>query len=138
MDKLGTQDTWVATGMTYFNYFHSWPITIFFDTGHYADKSWSSPAPHEDTSPRPKLLRPTDRNKDQTYYLSHMPETSLARTLFPLAPYTKPEIREKAREWGLPTAEREESMGICFVGQKRRFSDFICMPISQKTCLRRY
>ncbi|KAI0759510.1 tRNA 5-methylaminomethyl-2-thiouridylate-methyltransferase [Irpex lacteus] len=106
MDKLGTQDTWVATG-------------------HYADKSWSSPAPHEGTLPRPKLLRPTDRNKDQTYYLSHMPETSLARTLFPLAPYTKPEVREKAREWGLPTAEREESMGICFVGQKRRFSDFI-------------
>ncbi|KAI0093783.1 tRNA-specific 2-thiouridylase [Irpex rosettiformis] len=113
MDKLATKDAWIATG-------------------HYAGKSWSSPAPQDGTSPRPKLLRPTDHNKDQTYYLSHIPEASLSRTLFPLAPYTKPEVREKAREWGLPTAERGESMGICFVGQKRRFSDFISQYISPK------
>jgi len=45
--------------------------------------------------------------------------------LFPLARYTKPEVRALAHKWGLPTAQREESMGICFVGEKRRFDDFL-------------
>ena len=67
-----------------------------------------------------------DRSKDQTYYLSAIPEASLRRTLFPLAPYKKFEVREMAKKWGLPTAAREESMGICFVGEKRRFDNFIC------------
>lgn len=49
----------------------------------------------------------------------------MARALFPLAPYTKTQVRELAHEWGLPTADRKESMGICFVGEKRRFEDFI-------------
>lgn len=123
MDKLATKDTWIATGIVHFlRHCDKSECCIF--KGHYARKSWSD---HDgDAMPRPMLLRPTDRNKDQTYYLSHMPEASLSRTLFPLAPYTKSEVRGKAREWGLPTAERSESMGICFVGQKRRFTDFIC------------
>lgn len=75
---------------------------------------------------RPMLLRPKDRNKDQTYYLSSVPERSLARALFPLAPYTKTEIKEMAHQWNLPTADKRESMGICFVGKKRKFDDFIC------------
>ncbi|KAI0693356.1 tRNA-specific 2-thiouridylase [Cytidiella melzeri] len=112
MDKLATKDTWIATG-------------------HYARKSWSSPITREPI--RPKLLRPADRNKDQTYYLSRMPESSLSRTLFPLADHSKPEVREMARKWALSTAERGESMGICFVGQKRRFSDFISQYISPKS-----
>ena len=76
---------------------------------------------------RPQLRRPVDRSKDQTYYLAAVPEASLARALFPLAPYKKTEVREMAQKWGLPTASREESMGICFVGEKRRFDDFIGM-----------
>jgi tRNA U34 2-thiouridine synthase MnmA/TrmU len=87
--------------------------------GHYARKSWSASGP--------ELLRARDRNKDQTYYLSQIPESSLARTLFPLGELTKPEVRELASKHGLPTASREESMGICFVGEKRRFNDFLCM-----------
>ncbi len=35
-----------------------------------------------------------------------------------------------AQKWGLPTATREESMGICFVGEKRKFDDFICEDVS--------
>lgn len=78
------------------------------------------------SAPRPQLVRPKDRTKDQTYYLSSIPEASLARTLFPLALYLKTEVREMAKRWNLPTATREESMGICFVGEKRRFDSFIC------------
>lgn len=79
-----------------------------------------------DSGSRPQLLRPSDRLKDQTYYLSSIPEASLSRSLFPIAHLKKSEVREHALKWGLPTATREESMGICFVGEKRRFHDFIC------------
>lgn len=55
-----------------------------------------------------------------------MPEESLARTLFPLAKYTKLQVKEMAAKWGLPTASKPESMGLCFVGEKRRFDQFLC------------
>ena len=74
---------------------------------------------------RPQLRRPVDRSKDQTYYRAAIREASLRRALFPIAPYKKTEVREMAHIWGLPTASREESMGICFVGEKRKFDDFI-------------
>jgi tRNA-5-taurinomethyluridine 2-sulfurtransferase len=93
--------------------------------GHYAHKSWSTPSSPSDI-PRPKLLRPRDRHKDQTYYLSSISEQSLSRALFPLGDLTKLSVRLLAQQYGLPTAEREESMGICFVGEKRKFSGFVC------------
>jgi tRNA-5-taurinomethyluridine 2-sulfurtransferase len=71
------------------------------------------------------LLRAKDRRKDQTYYLSGINERGLACALFPIGHLEKREVRALAQEWGLPTAERAESMGICFVGEKRRFNDFI-------------
>ncbi|TFY55299.1 hypothetical protein EVJ58_g8334 [Rhodofomes roseus] len=102
-------------------------------TGHYASKEWvAQRAPSEAHDPtessstlRPTLVRPRDRTKDQTYYLSAIPEESLARAIFPLAPLTKPEVREIAHKAGLSTAARQESMGICFVGKKRRFDEFL-------------
>ena len=69
---------------------------------------------------------PVDRSKDQTYYLSAISEESLSRSLFPLADFKKVEVRAMAQKWALPTAEREESMGICFVGEKRKFDSFLC------------
>lgn len=72
-------------------------------------------------------MRPSDRSKDQTYYLAGIPEKSLARTLFPIAHLSKSEVKAKAQEWGLPTAQRPESMGICFVGEKKRFDSFLGM-----------
>ncbi|KAI0807834.1 5-methylaminomethyl-2-thiouridylate-methyltransferase [Fomes fomentarius] len=108
-------------------------------TGHYADKRWRLPAlslsnlfAYSKFPARPQLCRPLDRSKDQTYYLSAIPESSLARALFPLAPYKKTEVREMAHKWGLPTASREESMGICFVGEKRKFTDFISQYVPPK------
>ena len=110
--------------------------------GHYANKTWARPPlshsnifAYDKIPTRPQLRRPADRTKDQTYYLAAIPETSLARALFPLAPYKKTEVREMAHTWNLPTASREESMGICFVGEKRRFDDFICVQHSSHLLL---
>ncbi|ETW86243.1 hypothetical protein HETIRDRAFT_311357 [Heterobasidion irregulare TC 32-1] len=93
--------------------------TQFIATGHYARKG------HHPVSQRPQLLRPVDRHKDQTYYLSSITEASLSKTLFPLSDLRKNEVREIAVRAGLHTASREESMGICFVGEKRSFNQFL-------------
>jgi len=63
------------------------------------------------------LSVPKDTEKDQTYFLHQLNQDQLAHTLFPLGEYTKDEVREIARKAGLPTSEKEESMGICFVGE---------------------
>jgi tRNA-specific 2-thiouridylase len=58
-----------------------------------------------------------DTNKDQTYFLYRVSEQALAKTLFPLGEYTKPEVRKMAMSRKLFTATKKESMGICFVGK---------------------
>lgn len=63
------------------------------------------------------LLRAADADKDQTYFLCRLPQALLARTLFPIGHLTKAAVREEARRRGLPTADKAESMGICFVGK---------------------
>ena len=93
-------------------------------TGHYARKTWDT----DDhlSKPRPMLRKPLDATKDQTYYLSSISENSLSRALFPLSRLTKAQVRNLASEWHLPTATRDESMGLCFVGERKKFSEFIC------------
>lgn len=95
----------------------------WFATGHYARKSWTGVA---DGCSRPQLLRGLDPGKDQSYYLSSISEDALRSALFPLGELTKTEVRELARVHQLPTAERPESMGICFVGEKTKFNRFVC------------
>ena len=58
-----------------------------------------------------------DDNKDQTYFLYRVTQDALSKTLFPLGEYTKPEVRKLAEKFGLVTANKKESMGICFVGK---------------------
>ncbi|MCA9330861.1 tRNA 2-thiouridine(34) synthase MnmA [Candidatus Saccharibacteria bacterium] len=58
-----------------------------------------------------------DDNKDQTYFLYRVTKDALQKTLFPLGDYTKPEVRKLAQKFGLVTAQKKESMGICFVGK---------------------
>lgn len=58
-----------------------------------------------------------DANKDQTYFLYRVTSEALSKTLFPLGEYTKPQVREMAKERGLFTAAKKDSQGICFVGQ---------------------
>ncbi len=62
-----------------------------------------------------ELRTARDLQKDQTYYLFGIERAALARTLFPLGERTKPEVRALAAEAGLSTAEKPESMEICFV-----------------------
>ncbi|KAF8495309.1 tRNA-specific 2-thiouridylase [Gautieria morchelliformis] len=95
-----------------------WGSRQWLATGHYANIAWSQ-------DNRPRLLRARDRNKDQTFFLSSVSEASLGRAIFPLGNLLKSDVREMARKANLPTARREESMGLCFVGEKRRFSDFL-------------
>ncbi|KAK7693900.1 hypothetical protein QCA50_003473 [Cerrena zonata] len=115
LDKLTVKDAWLATG-------------------HYARKSWSGPPPSEagPSNPRPKLLRPSDLHKDQTYYLSSISESALAKAIFPIADIPKPEVRKLAKDWALPTASRAESMGLCFVGEKRHFHAWLSQYIPTK------
>lgn len=62
-----------------------------------------------------QLRTAVDRQKDQTYYLFGVERAALARTCFPLGDLTKPEVRQLAAAAGLVTAEKPESMEICFV-----------------------
>jgi tRNA-specific 2-thiouridylase len=64
-----------------------------------------------------QLLRAADDNKDQTYFLYRVSEDALKHTLFPVSEYTKPQIRELAIKFDLPTAKKPDSQGICFVGE---------------------
>src|SRR5581483_2480307 len=88
-------------------------------TGHYACVDFD-----QDTG-RWLLKRPTDRSKDQTYFLFGLSQEQLSRTLFPLGRMTKPEVRELARQHGLALAEKPDSQEICFVpgGDYKRFLD---------------
>ncbi len=63
------------------------------------------------------LQQAVDTNKDQTYFLYRVTEEALSKTLFPLGEMKKPDVRKKAKELGLITAEKKDSVGICFVGQ---------------------
>jgi tRNA-specific 2-thiouridylase len=78
-------------------------------TGHYARVQF------EEKSGRYQLLRGVDSAKDQTYFLWGLTQAQLSRTLFPLGGFTKPQVRELARELGLAVAEKNDSQEICFV-----------------------
>ena len=64
-----------------------------------------------------ELLTAIDQNKDQSYFLWTLTQNELRHTLFPIGEYTKPEVRALAKKFGLPTAEKKDSQGICFVGE---------------------
>ena len=86
-------------------------------TGHYAQVVFDEPCG------RWLLKRPTDRSKDQTYFLFGLTQEQLSRTLFPLGGMTKPDVRELARKHSLAIAEKPDSQEICFVpgGDYKRF-----------------
>ncbi|MFY9462633.1 MAG: tRNA 2-thiouridine(34) synthase MnmA, partial [Candidatus Sungiibacteriota bacterium] len=64
-----------------------------------------------------KLKIAHDKNKDQSYFLWTLTQEQLRHCLFPIGEYTKPEVREMARKFNLPTAEKKDSQGICFIGE---------------------
>ena len=83
----------------------------FVATGHYATISQAQGLWH--------LLKAADASKDQSYFLFHHTQTTLARSLFPLAHLTKLQVRQVGKELGLHLAEKAESQEICFVTQDR-------------------
>jgi len=85
-------------------------------TGHYART--------DERNGRHRLLRGLDGNKDQSYFLYALGQQQLASTLFPVGELPKPEVRRLAREAGLPTHDKKDSTGICFIGE-RDFREFL-------------
>lgn len=86
-------------------------------TGHYAGIE-------RDDGRRWLLKRAPDRSKDQSYFLYTMTQEQLAGTLFPVGHLTKPQVRAKAGELGLPVADRPESQEICFIVGEA-YADFL-------------
>lgn len=79
----------------------------FMATGHYVRKQTTNNIHY--------LLRAVDRKKDQSYVLHVLTQEKLARALFPVGDYPKPEIRAIAEKHGLPTATRKDSQDLCFL-----------------------
>ncbi|KAK6051636.1 tRNA methyl transferase [Cooperia oncophora] len=95
-------------------------------TGHYASTSYGDFQENRQSGSGVKLLCGTDPLKDQTYFLCTLNQEQLKRAMFPLGSFTKTEVRRIARDQSLDEiADKPESMGICFVGKRKNFEDFI-------------
>ncbi|MFK4754326.1 tRNA 2-thiouridine(34) synthase MnmA [Oceanobacter antarcticus] len=86
-------------------------------TGHYVRR-------RDTATGQTELLKGLDPNKDQSYFLHAVGGTEIAQTLFPVGELEKPEVRKIAEANGLVTANKKDSTGICFIGE-RRFRDFL-------------
>ena len=86
----------------------------FVATGHYCRKE---PVPGSGDNVLWRLLEGTDPNKDQSYFLCQLSQEQLSKAMFPIGGLTKPEVRRLAKEADLPSAEKKDSQGICFVGK---------------------
>jgi tRNA-specific 2-thiouridylase len=78
-------------------------------TGHYAQV--------EEKDGVFSLKMSADNVKDQTYFLSQLSQAQLAQALFPIGKYNKSQVRELAKKFALPNAERKDSQGLCFLGK---------------------
>ena len=83
-------------------------------TGHYCRKE-ETVGP--DGQPVYRILAGTDPNKDQSYFLCQLSQEQLSKALFPIGDLLKPEVRRIAHEADLPSADKKDSQGICFVGK---------------------
>ncbi|PPE05215.1 tRNA 2-thiouridine(34) synthase MnmA [Williamsoniiplasma lucivorax] len=71
-----------------------------------------------------EMIRALDQNKDQTYFLAQLSQAQLSKVLFPLQSLKKAEIRKIAADHNLVTANKKDSTGICFIGE-REFTKFL-------------
>lgn len=95
----------------------------YLATGHYCQVG--------NTNGTYQLLKGCDPNKEQTYFLYMITEDQLSKVIFPIGHMHKQEVRAIAREHHLPTAEKKDSTGICFIG-KRKFKKFLNQYIEFK------
>jgi len=89
----------------------------YLATGHYARRRTTDDG-------RQQLLRSVDPSKDQSYVLHVLTQEKLAKALFPVGEYPKPEIRKLAGTFNLPTATRSDSQDLCFLGGED-YRDFL-------------
>jgi tRNA-specific 2-thiouridylase len=73
-----------------------------------------------------------DKNKDQSYFLAMLEQEQLAKSLFPLGDLEKPKVRKIAEKNNLITADKKDSQGICFLGEKINLKDFLKKYIPEK------
>ena len=91
-------------------------------TGHYCRKEQAvgpddCPLTDADGHPVYRLLAGSDPNKDQSYFLCQLNQEQLSMAMFPIGDIVKPEVRRLAREADLPSADKKDSQGICFIGK---------------------
>jgi tRNA-specific 2-thiouridylase len=117
----------------------------FIATGHYADIGRKTTEVFSaenlpdsradalrDAFPSQYLLREgKDKEKDQSYFLWTLTQDDLSHTLFPVGAMEKGEVRELAKKFGLPVAEKKDSQGICFMGDVS-MADFLAHYIEAK------
>ncbi len=112
-----------------FGGFFTWAMAAGADyvaTGHYAQVRVSNTTPA-----RIDLIAGEDSNKDQSYFLWTLTQEQLMKTLFPVGNIEKPEVRKLAIKFALPTAEKKDSQGLCFIG-KIDVKEFLAHYIAPK------
>ena len=95
----------------------------FVATGHYARV--------KNVAEKTQMLAGEDKNKDQSYFLWTLTQKQLSKTLFPVGDIEKPEVRKLAEKYGLSTAVKKDSQGLCFIG-KIDIKDFLKNYIKEK------
>lgn len=88
----------------------------YLATGHYAQTRCSEG--------QVQLLKGKDPQKDQSYFLHSLSQEQLSQSLFPVGALEKTQVRELAKKAGLPTHAKKDSVGICFIGE-RKFKAFL-------------
>lgn len=99
-------------------------------TGHYATRYEYTN--HANKTNVYELRESRDKEKDQSYFLYTLGQEQLGHTLFPVGGYTKPEVRKLAKKFNLPTAEKKDSQGLCFIG-KVDMREFLSHYIKSET-----
>lgn len=106
--------------------------TEIIATGHYARSSFGEELENYDVRKGARLLQSFDRIKDQTFFLSQIPQKALQHSMFPLGDYNKSVVRKIAESANLyQVADKRDSTGICFIGA-RKFQEFISEYIEDK------
>jgi tRNA-specific 2-thiouridylase len=95
----------------------------FVASGHYAST--------KQVSGKTYLCKGVDPIKDQTYFLSHLSQKQISRCLFPLGSLHKKEVRDLANKMNLPTKDRSDSQGICFLG-KIKYDEFVKFHLGER------
>lgn len=110
----------------------------YIATGHYVrlrkSGEWGVGSGQKQRTGLHTLHSALDTRKDQSYFLWTLGQRELARCLFPIGELAKPEVRSIARRLGLPTADKPDSQGICFIGEVS-MRDFLSRRLPERSGL---